>query len=142
MAKKIKAQVKIQLPAGKATPAPPVGPTLAQYGINMGQFIKDFNAKTADKMGMIIPTIITVYTDRTYSFVMKTPPAANLLLKAAGLEKGSAEPNKIKVGKITKSQLREIAETKMPDLNAYDIEAAMKIIAGTARNMGIEIIEG
>ncbi len=142
MAKKIKAQVKIQLPAGKATPAPPVGPTLAQYGINMGQFIKDFNAKTADKMGMIIPTIITVYTDRTYSFVMKTPPAANLLLKAAGLEKGSAEPNKIKVGKITKSQLREIAETKMPDLNAYDVEAAMKIIAGTARNMGIEIVEG
>ena len=142
MAKKIKAQVKIQLPAGKATPAPPVGPTLAQYGINMGQFIKDFNAKTADKMGMIIPTIITVYTDRTYSFVMKTPPAANLLLKAAGLEKGSAEPNKVKVGKITKSQLREIAETKMPDLNAYDVEAAMKIIAGTAKNMGIEIVEG
>jgi large subunit ribosomal protein L11 len=142
MAKKIKAQVKIQLPAGRATPAPPVGPTLAQYGINMGQFIKDFNAKTADKMGMIIPTIITVYTDRTYSFVLKTPPAANLLLKAAGIEKGSAEPNKIKVGKITKSQLREIAETKLPDLNAYDIEAAMKIIAGTAKNMGIEIVEG
>jgi large subunit ribosomal protein L11 len=142
MAKKIKAQVKIQLPAGKATPAPPVGPTLAQYGINMGQFIKDFNAKTADKMGMIIPTIITVYVDRTYSFVMKTPPAANLLLKAAGIAKGSAEPNKVKVGKVTKSQLREIAETKLPDLNAYDVEAAMKIIAGTAKNMGIEIVEG
>jgi large subunit ribosomal protein L11 len=142
MAKKIKSQVKIQLPAGRATPAPPVGPTLAQYGINMGQFIKDFNAKTADKMGMIIPTIITVYTDRSYSFVLKTPPAANLLLKAAGIEKGSAEPNKVKVGKITKSQLREIAETKLPDLNAYDVEAAMKIIAGTAKNMGIEIVEG
>jgi large subunit ribosomal protein L11 len=142
MAKKIKSQVKIQLPAGRATPAPPVGPTLAQYGINMGQFIKDFNAKTADKMGMIIPTIITVYTDRTYSFVLKTPPAANLLLKAAGIEKGSAEPNKVKVGKVTKSQLREIAETKLPDLNAYDVEAAMKIIAGTAKNMGIEIVEG
>ncbi len=142
MAKKIKAQVKIQLPAGKATPAPPVGPTLAQYGINMGQFIKDFNAKTADKMGMIIPTIITVYTDRTYSFVLKTPPAANLLLKAAGIEKGSAEPNKIKVGKVTKTQLKEIAEMKLQDLNAYDVESAMKIIAGTARNMGIEIVEG
>ncbi len=142
MAKKIKAQVKIQLPAGRATPAPPVGPTLAQYGINMGQFIKDFNAKTADKMGMIIPTIITVYVDRTYSFILKTPPAANLLLKAAGIEKGSAEPNKIKVGKVTKSQLREIAETKLPDLNAYDVESAMKIIAGTAKNMGIEIVEG
>lgn len=140
MAKKVIGELKLQLPAGKATPAPPVGPALGQRGINIMEFVKAFNARTADKVGMIIPVVITVYADRSFSFILKTPPASILIKKAAGKEKGSAVPNKDKVGKITKKQVQEIAAIKMPDLNANDIEAAMLMIEGTARSMGIEVV--
>jgi 50S ribosomal protein L11 len=141
MAKKeVQALVKLQVPAGKANPAPPVGPALGQAGVNIMEFCKAFNARTQDmEAGMPLPVVISVYKDRSFDFVIKTPPASVLLKKAAGIEKGSAEPNKNKVGKVTQAQLREIAETKMPDLNAYDVDAAMRIIAGTARSMGVEI---
>jgi large subunit ribosomal protein L11 len=139
MAKKVKTIVKIQAPAGKANPAPPIGPALGATGINIGQFCKDFNEKTAQMGDMVIPAVITVYEDRSYDFVLKTPPASELLKKAAKIDKGSGQPNKNKVGKITKAQLREVAEKKMEDLNAHDIEAAMKILAGTAKNMGLEV---
>ena len=140
MAKKVIGELKLQLPAGKATPAPPVGPALGQRGINIMEFVKAFNAKTADKVGMIIPVVITVYADRSFSFILKTPPASILIKKAAGKEKGSAVPNRDKVGKITKKQVQEIAALKMRDLNANDIEAAMQMIEGTARSMGIEVV--
>ena len=140
MAKKIIAQIKLQLPAGKATPAPPVGPALGQHGVNIMEFCKQFNAKTADQLGMIIPVVLTVYGDRSFSFILKTPPASVLLKKAAKLERASGEPNKVKVGKVTLDQVREIAELKKPDLNANDIEAAMEMIKGTARSMGIEVV--
>jgi large subunit ribosomal protein L11 len=139
MAKKIKTIIKLQIPAGKANPAPPVGPALGQHGLNIQEFCIKFNEATKDKGSNIIPIEITVYEDRTFDFKLKTPPAADLLKKAAGIEKGSGVPQKDRVGKITKQQLREIAEKKMEDLNANDIEAAMKIIQGTAKNMGIEI---
>lgn len=139
MAKVVKT-IKLQIPAGKATPTPPVGPALGQAGVNIGEFITKFNAATAKMMGDIIPVVISVKDDRTFTFELKTPPASNLLLKMAGAEKGSGTPNTKKVGKITKAQLKEIAEKKMPDLNAKDIEGAMNIIAGTARNMGIDIV--
>ncbi|TVQ48739.1 MAG: 50S ribosomal protein L11 [Gloeocapsa sp. DLM2.Bin57] len=139
MAKKVVALIKLALPAGKANPAPPVGPALGQHGVNIMAFCKEYNAKTADKPGMIIPVEISVYEDRSFTFILKTPPASVLLKKAAGVEKGSDQPNKQTVGSITTEQLREIAQTKLPDLNANDVEAAMKIIAGTARNMGITI---
>lgn len=139
MAKKVVAQIKLQLPAGKATPAPPVGPALGQHGVNIMEFCKQFNAKTADDAGMIIPVVLTVYADRSFTFELKTPPASILLKKAAGVEKGSGEPNRNKVGKVTREQVREIAKTKMQDLNANDIEAAMRMIEGTARSMGIEV---
>ncbi len=139
MAKKVLKQIKLQIPAGKANPAPPIGPALGQAGINIQEFCTRFNNESKAKMGDIIPTIITVYEDRSYSFVMKTPPASALLKKAAGIEKGSKEPQKDKVGKITKQQLEEIAKIKMQDLNANDLEGAMKTVAGTARSMGINI---
>ena len=139
MAKKIKTILKLQIDAGKATPAPPVGPALGQHGLNIQEFVMKFNEATRDKMGQVIPAEITVYEDRTFDFKLKTPPAASLLLKAAKVEKGSGEPHKKKVGKVTKDQVREIAQLKMEDLNANDIEGAMKIIEGTARNMGIEV---
>ncbi len=141
MAKKIKAIIKLQIPAGKATPAPPVGPSLAQAGLNIGEFCQRFNDATKKFEGFTIPVEITAYEDRSYTFRLKQPPAAELLKKAAGIEKGSGVPQKDKVGKITKEQLRQIAQQKMPDLNTDDIEQAMKIIEGTARNMGIEIIQ-
>ncbi len=139
MAKKLKAIIKLQVPAGKANPAPPVGPALGQHGVNIMDFVKQYNERTAKQMGMIIPVEISVYEDRSFTFVTKTPPAKTLLLKKAGLEKGSGEPNTRKVGKVTKDQVREIAELKMPDLNANDIDMAVKIIEGTARSMGIEV---
>ena len=139
MAKKVTAIIKLALQAGKANPAPPVGPALGQHGVNIMMFCKEYNAKTADKAGMVIPVEISVFEDRSFTFILKTPPASVLITKAAKIDKGSAEPQKVKVGSITKEQLREIAETKMPDLNANDIEAAMKIIAGTARNMGVTV---
>jgi len=139
MAKKVVAQIKLALKAGKANPAPPVGPALGQHGVNIMAFCKEYNAKTADQAGMVIPVEISVYEDRSFTFVLKTPPASILVAKAAGVERGSNEPNKKKVGSISQQQLREIAQTKMPDLNANDIEAAMKIVAGTARNMGITV---
>lgn len=138
MAKEVKTLIKLQIPAGKANPAPPVGPALGQHGINIQDFCKKYNASTQDKMGMIIPVVITVYTDRTFSFITKTPPASDLIKKALKLKSGSAEPNKDKVGKLTREQAEEIATVKMPDLNANDIDAAVKIIQGTARSMGIE----
>ena len=141
MAKKIVGQIKLQVPAGKANPSPPVGPALGQHGVNIMEFCKAFNARTQKDQGLIIPVVITVYADRSFSFITKTPPAAILLLKAAGLAKGSGEPNKNKVGKVTKAQVEEIAKTKMPDLNAASIEAAMNTVEGTARSMGI-LIEG
>jgi large subunit ribosomal protein L11 len=141
MAKKVTGMIKLQLPAGKATPAPPVGPALGQHGVNIMGFCKEFNAKTANQAGLIIPVVITVYQDRSFSFILKTPPAAVLLKKAAGIESGSGVPNKTKVAKVTKEQLKQIAETKMPDLNAASVEAAMSMIAGTARSMGITIEE-
>ncbi len=140
MSKKVIAQIKLQLEAGKATPAPPVGPALGQHGVNIMGFCKQFNAETSDKAGMVLPVVISVYADRSFSFILKTPPASFLLLKAAGIQKGSGVPNRDKVGKVTKAQLEEIAKVKMPDLNARTVDAAAKIIAGTARNMGIEII--
>jgi len=141
MAKKEIGFIKLQIPAGKANPAPPVGPALGQHGVNIMEFCKAFNAKTQDQMGKIIPVEITVYADRTFSFITKTPPAPSLILEAAGLQKGSGEPNREKVGTVTSAQIKEIAEIKMPDLNASDIESAMKMIKGTARSMGI-LVEG
>lgn len=139
MVKKVIAKVKLQIPAGKATPAPPVGPVLAQHGLNIPDFCKKFNDMTSDQQGSIVPVELTVFEDKTYNFKLKKPPVSELLKKAAGIEKGSGQPNKIKVGKISKSQLKKIAEQKMPDFNTEDIEAAMKIIEATAKNMGIEI---
>lgn len=139
MAKKVKAIIKLQIPAGKATPAPPVGPALAQHGLNISEFCQKFNDATKKQTGFTAPVEITVFEDRTYRFITKQPPASELLKKAAGIEKGSGEPNKTKVAKITKAQIRKIAEQKMPDLNTEDIEEAMKIIEGTAKNMGISI---
>lgn len=139
MAKKVIGMIKLQVPAGQANPSPPVGPALGQHGVNIMEFCKAFNAKTQDQAGLIIPVVITVYGDRSFSFITKTPPAAVLLRIAAGLEKGSGEPNKIKVGKVTSSQIEEIARTKMPDLNANTLEQAMSMITGTARSMGIVV---
>ncbi|MDR7483730.1 MAG: 50S ribosomal protein L11 [Armatimonadota bacterium] len=141
MAKKITAVVKLQIPAGKATPAPPVGPALGQHGVNIMEFCKAYNERTAKMAGTIVPVEITIYADRTFTFVTKTPPAAVLLRQAAGIEKGSGEPNKTKAGTVTRKQVREIAERKMPDLNATSLEAAMRMIEGTARSMGIEVVE-
>ncbi len=140
MAKKVIAVVKLQIPAGKATPAPPVGPALGQHGVNIMEFCKAYNERTAAMVGTIVPVEITVYADRTFSFVTKTPPASVLLRQAAGIEKGSGEPNKTKVGQITRAQLREIAQQKLRDLNARDVEAATRMIEGTARSMGIQIV--
>ncbi|BAF58487.1 MAG: 50S ribosomal protein L11 [Pelotomaculum sp.] len=142
MAKRVAAIVKLQVPAGKATPAPPVGPALGQHGVNIMAFVKEYNERTAAQAGLIIPVEITVYEDRSFTFVTKTPPAAVLLKKAAGLETASGEPNKKKVAKLPRSKVKEIAELKMPDLNAASIEAAMRMIEGTARSMGIDIVEG
>lgn len=139
MAKKVIGQIKLQIPAGKATPAPPVGPALGQHGVNIMEFTKQYNAKTADQAGMIIPVVITVYQDRSFSFITKTPPAAVLIKKSCKIESGSGEPNKKKVAKITTEQIKEIAVLKMPDLNAASVEAAMSMIAGTARSMGIVV---
>ncbi len=139
MAKKIIGQIKLQIPAGKANPSPPVGPALGQHGVNIMEFCKNFNAKTQEQDGLIIPVVITVFADRSFSYITKTPPAAVLLLRAAKLKKGSGVPNKEKVGKVTKDQVLEIARLKMPDLNAFSEEAAMRIIEGTARSMGIEV---
>lgn len=141
MANKISKVVKLQVAAGKATPAPPVGPALGQAGVNIMAFVKDFNDRTAKQMGLIIPVEITVFEDRSFTFICKTPPAAVLLKKAAGIETASGEPNKTKVGKVTKAQVKEIAETKMPDLNANTVEAAMRMVEGTARSMGIEVVD-
>lgn len=139
MAKKIVSTVKLQIPAGQANPSPPVGPALGQHGVNIMEFCKQFNAKTQDRQGLIIPVIITVYSDKSFTFIMKTPPASVLLTRAAGLQKGSGEPNRNKVGKVTKDQVRQIAESKMADLNANDIDAAMRMVEGTARSMGIDV---
>lgn len=139
MAKKIIAKIKLQIPAGKATPAPPVGPALAQYGLNIPDFCKKFNDMTSEQQGSIVPVVLTIFEDKTYSFEIKKPLVSELLKKAAGIEKGSGQPDKVKVGKISKSHLKKIAEQKMPDLNTEDIEAAMKIVEATAKNMGIEI---
>ncbi len=141
MAKKIKAKVKLQIPAGKANPAPPIGPALGQHGLNIAEFCTKYNNATKDKIGDVVPVEITIYEDRTYDFILKTPPTAELLKKAAGIPKGSGEPNKKKSGKVTMAQVREIAEKKAADLNANDIEAAAKIVAGTARSMGITVEE-
>lgn len=141
MAKKVVGQVKLQLPAGKATPAPPVGPALGQYGVNIMEFVKQFNAKTANQAGMIIPAVLTVYADRSFTFILKTPPASVLIRKAAGIEKGSGEPNKNKVATLTMEQVKEIAKVKMPDMNANDIDAAAAMVAGTARSMGVKVVD-
>ncbi|MDM9381840.1 50S ribosomal protein L11 [Chlorogloeopsis sp. ULAP01] len=141
MAKKVVAVIKLALNAGKANPAPPVGPALGQHGVNIMMFCKEYNAKTADQAGTVIPVEISVYEDRSFTFVLKTPPASVLITKAAKIDKGSSEPNKRKVGSITQEQLRQIAQTKLPDLNANDIDAAMKIIAGTAKNMGVTVTD-
>lgn len=140
MAKKVTGFIKLQIPAGKATPAPPVGPALGQHGVNIMEFVKQFNEKTANQVGLVIPAVITVYADRSFSFVLKTPPAAVLIKKACKIEKGSGVPNKTKVAQITEAQVKEIAELKMPDLNAASLEAAMSMIAGTARSMGVEVV--
>lgn len=142
MAKRVTAIIKLQCPAGKATPAPPVGPALGQHGVNIMAFVKDYNERTASQAGLIIPVEITVYEDRSFTFVTKTPPASVLLKKAAGIESGSGEPNKKKVAKVPQSKVREIAELKMQDLNAATVEAAMRMVEGTARSMGIDVIEG
>ncbi|TFZ41804.1 50S ribosomal protein L11 [Soehngenia longivitae] len=139
MAKKVMAVVKLQIPAGKATPAPPVGTALGPHGVNIMQFTKEFNARTQDQLGMIIPVVLTVYQDRSFSFITKTPPVPILIKKALGIESGSSEPNKKKVGKLTQAKIKEIAEVKMPDLNAGSLEAAMSMVAGTARSMGVEV---
>lgn len=139
MAKKVIAVVKLQIPAGKATPAPPVGTALGPHGVNIMQFTKEFNARTQDQLGMIIPVVLTVYQDRSFSFITKTPPVPILIKKALGIESGSSEPNKKKVGKLTQAKIKEIAELKMPDLNAGSLEAAMSMVAGTARSMGVEV---
>lgn len=141
MAKKLVAQVKLQIPAGQANPSPPVGPALGQHGVNIMEFCKQFNAKTQGQEGLIIPVVVTIYSDRSFTFITKTPPAAILLKRAAGIAKASGEPNRNKVGKVTKAQVRDIAKLKLPDLNTADLEAAIRTIAGTARSMGIEIIE-
>lgn len=141
MAKKVVTVIKLAINAGKANPAPPIGPALGQHGVNIMMFCKEYNARTADQAGLVIPVEISVFEDRSFTFVLKTPPASVLIRKAAGIEKGSGEPNAKKVGSITKAQLQEIAKTKMPDLNANDIEAAMKIVEGTARNMGVTIAD-
>lgn len=141
MAQKVTGYIKLQIPAGKATPAPPVGPALGQHGVNIMAFTKEFNERTKGDIGLIIPVVITVYADRSFTFVTKTPPAAVLIKKACSIESGSGVPNKTKVAKITKEQIQKIAETKMPDLNAANIETAMSMIAGTARSMGIEVVD-
>lgn len=141
MAQKVVGYIKLQIPAGKATPAPPVGPALGQHGVNIMAFTKEFNERTKGDAGLIIPVVITVYADRSFSFITKTPPAAVLIKKALGIESGSGVPNKTKVGKISKEQLQKIAETKMPDLNAANVESAMRMVAGTCRSMGIEVAE-
>lgn len=141
MAQKVTGFIKLQIPAGKATPAPPVGPALGQHGVNIMAFTKEFNERTKDKAGLIIPVVITVYADKSFTFITKTPPASVLIKKACKIESGSGVPNKTKVAKITKAQLKEIAETKMPDLNAANIDTAMSMIAGTARSMGIEVVD-
>jgi large subunit ribosomal protein L11 len=138
--KKVVGQIKLQVQAGAATPSPPVGPALGQHGVNIMEFCKQFNARTASQKGMIIPVVITVYADRSFSFITKTPPASVLLLKAAGIEKGSGQPNKNKVGKVTHKQVEDIAKTKLPDLNTTDLQAAIRTVEGTARNMGIEVV--
>ncbi len=142
MAKKVVGMVKLQIPAGNATPAPPVGPALGQQGVNIMEFCKQFNSRTQSQAGMIIPVVITVYQDKSFTFITKTPPAAVLLKKAAKLEKGSGEPNRNKVGRVTRAQVKEIAKLKMPDLNAMDVDMAESMVAGTARSMGIDVIEG
>jgi large subunit ribosomal protein L11 len=142
VAKKVVAIVKLQCPAGAANPSPPVGPALGQHGVNIMEFCKAFNARTQDKQGLIIPAVITVYADRTFTFELKTPPAAVLLKRAAKVEKGSGDPSRVKVGTVTRAQVREIAQLKLPDLNANDVDAAAKIIAGTARSMGLDVVEG
>jgi large subunit ribosomal protein L11 len=142
VAKKVVAIVKLQCPAGAANPSPPVGPALGQHGVNIMEFCKAFNARTQDKQGLIIPALITIYADRSFTFELKTPPAAVLIKKAAKVEKGSGDPNRTKVGSITRAQLREIAQQKLPDLNANDVDAAMKVVAGTARSMGVDVVEG
>lgn len=142
MAKKVRAVVTLQLPAGKANPAPPVGPALGQHGVNIMEFCKNYNAQTANMAGQVIPAQITIFEDRSFTFVLKTPPAADMLRKAAGIEKGSKNVRTTKVGRVTEADIRRIAETKMPDLNAYTVEEAMKIVAGTARSMGIEVVQG
>jgi large subunit ribosomal protein L11 len=141
MAKKVTGYIKLQIPAGKATPAPPVGPALGQHGVNIMEFCKTFNARTAKDDGLIIPVVITVFSDRTFTFVTKTPPASILLLRAAGIQKGSGVPNKTKVGKVTRKQVEEIARLKMPDLNAASVDAAIKTVEGTARSMGMDVTE-
>ena len=141
MAKKVTGYIKLQIPAGQATPAPPVGPALGQHGVNIMEFCKTFNARTAKDQGLIIPVVITVFSDRSFTFVTKTPPASILLLRAAGIQKGSGVPNKNKVGKVTKKQVEEIAKTKMPDLNAASLEAAIRTVEGTARSMGLDVTE-
>lgn len=140
MAKKVLGFIKLQIPAGQANPSPPVGPALGQHGVNIMEFVKAFNAKTQDQVGMIIPAVITVYADRSFSFILKTPPASILLKKAADVEKGSGVPNREKVGRVTRQQVEEIAKTKMPDLTAADLDAAVRTVAGTARSMGIEVL--
>lgn len=141
MAKKVTAVIKLAINAGKANPAPPIGPALGQHGVNIMMFCKEYNARTADQAGMVVPVEISVYEDRSFTFILKTPPASKLIAKAAGIETGSGEPNKKKVGKISRAQLEDIAKTKLPDLNANDVEAAMKIIEGTARNMGVTVAD-
>lgn len=141
MAKKVVALIKLAIPAGKANPAPPIGPALGQHGVNIMMFCKEYNARTADQAGLVVPVEISVYEDRSFTFILKTPPASVLIRKAIGIEKGSGEPNRVKVGSITRAQLQEIAQTKMPDLNANDIEAAMRIVEGTARNMGVTVAD-
>lgn len=140
MAKKLKAIVKLQCPAGKANPAPPVGPALGQHGVNIMEFVKQYNERTASQIGMIVPVEISIFEDRSFTFITKTPPAARLLIKEAGIQSGSGEPNKKKCGKVTAAQVRKVAEIKMPDLNCYDIDAAIRIIEGSARSMGLEVV--
>ncbi|NCJ06577.1 50S ribosomal protein L11 [Synechococcales cyanobacterium C] len=141
MAKKVVSIIKLAIPAGKANPAPPIGPALGQHGVNIMMFCKEYNARTADQVGLVVPVEISVFEDRSFTFILKTPPASVLIKKAAGIETGSGEPNRKKVGQITTAQLREIAQTKLPDLNANDVEAAMRIVAGTARNMGVTVAD-